>query len=121
LGDSNHLKSLDEIEKEEQAMNKEDLKKLGLTDDAVIDQIIVLHGKDIEGHKAKITTAQTELDGVKKQLTDANAQIESFKGMDIEGVKKSADEWKTKAEQAQAEAAAPHTTGLSGPDWQTTT
>lgn len=85
-------------------MKKEDLTKLGLTDEALIEQVIILHGKDIESHKTKITTAQAEAESLKKQLGDANAQIESFKGMDIEGVKKSADEWKTKAEQAQAEA-----------------
>lgn len=87
-------------------MKKEDLTKLGLTDEALIEQIIILHGKDIEGHKTKLSTAQAEADALKKQLGEANSQIESFKGMDIEGVKKSADEWKTKAEQAQAEAAA---------------
>lgn len=86
-------------------MNAEDLKKLGLEDEEVIQKIIVLHGKDIEGHKTKLTTAQTELDSTKAQLAEANKAIEGFKGMDIEGVKKSADEWKTKAETAQAEAA----------------
>lgn len=85
-------------------MNKDDLKKLGLTDEAVIEQIIILHGKDIEKHKTGLTTAQAEADGLKKQLTDANAAIEGFKKLDIDGVRKSADEWKTKAEQAQAEA-----------------
>jgi hypothetical protein len=87
-------------------MNKEDLKKLGLTDETVMDQIIVLHGKDIETHKGKLATLQTEADGYKNQLADATKTIEGFKGMDIEGVKKSAEEWKTKAEAAQTEAAA---------------
>jgi hypothetical protein len=86
-------------------MKKEDLTKLGLTDEALIEQIIVLHGKDIEKHKTSLTAAQTELDGVKAQLTEANKAIEGFKAMDVEGVKKAADEWKTKAETAQAEAA----------------
>lgn len=87
-------------------MNAEDLKKLGLDDEEVIQKIIVLHGKDIEKNKTSLATAQAELDGVKKQLAEANTQIESFKGMDVEGVKKSADEWKAKAESSQAEAAA---------------
>lgn len=84
-------------------MNKEDLKKLGLTDEGVIDQIIVLHGKDIEGHKGKLTTAQAETEGLKSQLAEAGKTIDGFKGLDIEGVKKSADEWKAKAEQAAAD------------------
>jgi predicted nucleic acid-binding Zn-ribbon protein len=88
----------------EQAMKKEDLIKLGLTDEAVIEQIIILHGKDIEKHKTGLSTAQAESDGLKKQLTDANAAIEGFKKLDVEGIKKAADEWKTKAEQAQTEA-----------------
>lgn len=85
-------------------MNKEDLKKLGLTDEAVMDQIIVLHGKDIEKHKTDTGAAKTEADGLRAQLAEANKQIESFKGMDIDGVKKSADEWKAKAEQAASDA-----------------
>lgn len=46
--------------------------------------------------KEKYANLKTEADGYKKQLTDANAAIESYKGMDIEGIKKSADEWKQK-------------------------
>lgn len=48
--------------------------------------------------KEKYTGLKTEADGYKKQLTDANTTIESYKGMDIEGIKKSADEWKQKYE-----------------------
>lgn len=84
-------------------MKKEDLIKLGI-DDETAQKIIVLHGQDIEGHKTRLSAAQTEADGLKSQLTEANKAIDGFKGMDIEGVKKSADEWKTKAEQAASEA-----------------
>lgn len=85
-------------------MKREDLEKIeGLSKDA-IDKIMALHGQDIEVHKSKLATAQTEIDGLKKQLTEAGTTIEGFKKLDIEGVKKSADEWKTKAEQAQADA-----------------
>lgn len=85
-------------------MNKDDLKKLGIEDDDLIQKIIVLHGKDIEAHKTSLTEANTTIDNLKQQLTDANKQIESFKGMDVEGIKKAADEWKTKAETAEQEA-----------------
>ena len=37
--------------------------------------------------KEKYANLKTEADGYKKQLTDANAAIESYKGMDIEGIK----------------------------------
>lgn len=86
-------------------MNAEDLKKLGLTDEEVIQKIIVLHGKDIEGHKTKLATSQSELDGLRKQITEANSAIEGFKKLDPEALQKAADDWKAKAEAAQAEAA----------------
>jgi uncharacterized protein YqgV (UPF0045/DUF77 family) len=94
-------------------MNKKDLEKLGLTADVLekaglkpelLEQIIVEHGKDIEAHKTKVTTLETERDGLKTQLGEANTTIEGFKKMDVAGVQKAADEWKTKAEQAQADA-----------------
>ena len=46
--------------------------------------------------KEKFDTKVTELKGVQQQLTDANKEIQSYKDMDIEGVKKSAQEWETK-------------------------
>jgi chromosome segregation ATPase len=92
----------------EQVMKRDDLKKL-LGDqigDDVIDKIMAEHGKDIEGKKAEVSTLTTERDALKTQLDQASQQIDSFKTMDIEGVKKSAEEWKAKAEQAAADAKA---------------
>lgn len=87
-------------------MKRDDLKKwLGdQIDDAVIDKIMAEHGKDIERHKSDNGTLTTERDGLKTQLGEASQQIEAFKTMDVEGVKKTADEWKTKAEQAAKDA-----------------
>ena len=85
-------------------MKREDLTKLGLTDDATIDAIMAAHGKDIEKFKTAAETAQAEATGLKTQLTEAGAAIEGFKKLDIEGVKKSADEWKAKAETTAVEA-----------------
>lgn len=85
-------------------MKREDLKKLELSDEA-IDKVMALHGVDIEVHKSKATTAQAEVTGLQTQLSEANTQIESFKGMNIDQIKASADEWKTKAETAQSESA----------------
>ena len=84
-------------------MKREELEKLGLEKEA-IDSIMALHGKDIEANKAKASAAEAERDGLKSQLDEAARAIESFKALDIEGVKKSADEWKAKAEQAKVEA-----------------
>jgi hypothetical protein len=86
-------------------MNKKDLIALGVSEE-IADQVIVMHGKDIESHKAKVTTAQAEIDGLKSQLTEAGAAIEGFKKLDVDGIKAAADEWKLKAEKAQTDAAA---------------
>jgi len=84
-------------------MKREFLEELKLDKEA-IDKIMAENGKDIEAEKAKVTTKSAEIDGLKTQLNEANKQIESFKGMDIEGIKKAADEYKSKAEQAEVEA-----------------
>lgn len=84
-------------------MKREFLEELKIDKDT-IDKIMAENGKDIEAEKTKLTTLKAELDGIKTQLKEANTQIESFKGMDIEGIKRAADDWKVKAETAQTEA-----------------
>lgn len=86
-------------------MNREFLKSLGLEDEA-IDKIMAENGKDIEKFKSEAQTTATELASTKKQLQDANKEIESFRVMDIEAVKKAADEYKNKYEQAEKDAQA---------------
>jgi len=85
-------------------MKREFLKELELTDEA-IDKIMAENGKDIEGFKSKLSTLETERDGLKTQLDEANTQIEGFKELDVEGIKAAADEWKQKAEQAEQDSA----------------
>ena len=85
-------------------MNKQDLMKLGIEDENVAQQIIILHGKDIERIKTDLETKAEEIEKLNAQLAEAGKTIESFKEMDIDGIKAAAEEWKTKAEQAQAEA-----------------
>ena len=46
--------------------------------------------------KDKFDAKVTELEGVQTQLTDANAQIQSYKDMAIDGIKKSVTDWETK-------------------------
>ncbi len=55
-------------------------------------------------HESELTTVNTKVTDLQTQLTDANKQIESFKGMDVEGIKKAADDWKTKYEAATKDA-----------------
>ncbi len=95
-------------------MDKKDLEKLGLTAEAlekaglkpddVFNGIMKVNGLDIEAQKSKVTTLETENAGLKKQIGEANTTIEGFKKLDVDGIKKAADEWKTKAEQAQKDA-----------------
>ena len=75
----------------EQALTKE-----------LIDAILDENGRDIDAAKAKFS----DYDTIKKQLTDANTAIDGFKAMDVDGIKKAADEWKDKFEQSERDHAA---------------
>lgn len=46
--------------------------------------------------KEKLDAKITELSGVRQQLTDANAEIQSYKDMDFDGIKQKASEWENK-------------------------
>lgn len=87
-------------------MKREFLEGLELSEEQV-NQIMKEHGKSVEKYKNDVETMKTlqeTVNGLQKQLGEANKQIEDFREMDIEGVKKSAGEWKEKAEKAQREA-----------------
>lgn len=91
-------------------MKREFLKELGLTDEQV-DKVMAENGKDIEKYKSlsetqanTLTSKEKELDTIKAQLETANEQIEDFKEMDIDGIKKAADDYKEKLKEAQTTA-----------------
>jgi len=77
-------------------IDKKFLEGLGVADEETVNKIIAEYGADIKTEKDK--TAE-----IQKSLDEANKTIQSFKDMDIDGIKKSADEWKSKAEQAEKE------------------
>ena len=54
--------------------------------------------------KDKFEAKETEITDLKQQLDNANKQIDDFKEMDIDSIKKTADDYKQKFEQAQKEA-----------------
>lgn len=66
-----------------------------LSDD-LIEQIMAEDGKAKAEMQNTIATLTTERDGLKTQLSDANSAIQSYKDMDIEGIKQSAADWETK-------------------------
>lgn len=63
---------------------------------SAIDAIMAEHGKAMEGKNNQIVSLTTERDGLRTQLGDANATIQSYKDMDIDGIKARAGEWETK-------------------------
>src|SRR5690349_9534274 len=89
-------------------MKREDLKKLlgDAATDEVLDSIMGMNGADIESHKKTATDLQTQLDATNNQLTEANKQIEGFKGMKVEDIQKAADDYKAQFEKAQTDHAA---------------
>lgn len=80
-------------------MKTEDLKAKGLTEEQIT-YVMAENGKDIAREQNAKTTAEKELADTKALLEDANKQIDSFKSMDIEAIKKSAEDYKTKYEEA---------------------
>lgn len=72
-------------------MKREYLKSLELSEE-IIDKIMDENGKDVEAVKNKYA----DYDNIKVQLKEANKQIENFKNMDIDKIKKAADDWKKK-------------------------
>ena len=81
------------------------LEKLG-ADKSLIDDIMGLHGRSVEEIKKGGEASAAEVARLTKELADASKAIDGFKALDIEGVKKSADEWKSKFEKAEADRAA---------------
>ena len=83
-------------------MNREELEKIGLTKEQ-IDEVMKMKGtliteKDnkIEELSKKLDTVTTERDDFKTQLSNANTEIQSYKDMDVEGIKQKINDWETK-------------------------
>lgn len=82
-------------------MKRDFLKNLDLGNgahlsDDLVEQIMAEAGKTKTEMQNAITSLTTERDGLQSQLSDANATIQSYKDMDIDGIKQSAADWETK-------------------------
>lgn len=77
-------------------MKREEVKGIipGITDEQ-LQQVMDLHGADIERQKQTITTLTTERDAARNSLSDANKKLEGYD-----------PEWRTKAEKAEKDAKA---------------
>ena len=91
-------------------MKTDFLKGLNLSQE-VIDKIMAENGEDISAEQKKAEKITQERDRYKlkaesleTQVNDANAEIQKFKDMDIDGIKQAADDWKEKAEKAKSDA-----------------
>lgn len=89
-------------------MKREDLEKLGLNNDQ-IEGVMKLKSSVINNNtdelntlKQKVTELTTENQNLTTQINDANKEIQSYKDMDIDSIKKSAEDWKTKYEEMEA-------------------
>ncbi len=80
-------------------IDKKFLEGLGVTDEETVKKIVSEYGADVKTEKDAAEQLRT-------QLAEANTQIEGFKNMDIESVKRSAAEWEEKFKQSEAERAA---------------
>lgn len=81
-------------------MKVEFLKGLGLTDEQ-IQSIQAESGKEIQKYKDENATLKVDNDNKQELLDNANKEIDSYKSMDIEAIKKSAEDYKTKYETAE--------------------
>lgn len=83
-------------------MKREFLKTLGI-EDAVLEQVMGEHGKTVEAQKTKLATTEETVSALNKQIEEANTAIESFKSMDIDGIKAAAEQYKADLEKTQTE------------------
>ena len=84
-------------------MTKEELLGIGITEEQ-IPQVFAINGKDVEKAKGELTTKETEVKTLQGQLDTANKQIDDFKGLDIEGIKKASNDYKKQYEDTKTKA-----------------
>lgn len=79
-------------------MKREDLEKLGLSEEQVngIMKLKSTAMSEMDTLNSKIAQLTTDKENLQKQLNDANTEIQSYKDMDIDSIKKSASDWETK-------------------------
>ncbi len=82
------------------SMKKEELTAIGLSEE-VADKVLVIHGKDIEKHKTRITTLEGERDNYKTQLDTANETLKRFDGIDPDKIQEELQAHKTRADEAE--------------------
>lgn len=82
-----------EVDGQPEAITAEELAKR-IQEDKTLNIVNLKDGGYVS--KDKFDAKDTELTGVKQQLEDANKQIQSYKDMDVDGIKKSVADWEQK-------------------------
>ena len=72
------------------------LEGIGITDESIVKSITETYSADIKAEQEAVTTIKTQLD-------EANKTIKSYKDMDVDSIKKSADDWQQKYEKLEAQ------------------
>lgn len=81
-------------------MKREELKKTGLTDEQ-IESVMKMYGESINSVKTELEQVKADNTVKAKTIEEANKMIEGFKSVNVDEIKKSADEWKLKYEEAE--------------------
>lgn len=83
-------------------MKREELIELQVPEES-IKKIMDINGADIERVRQEVKVKEQQLQDIQINLEQANSQIEEFKSMNMDEIKKACEEWKEKAEKAQTE------------------
>lgn len=86
-------------------MKRAELEKLGISKEQV-DAIMSLHGQSVEEIRKVGETSAAEAARLQNELKEAGKAIQGFKALDVDGIKKAADEYKAKLEKSEADRAA---------------
>lgn len=101
-GDATPVPERESIAEKGKCMTRDFLQEMGWEKD-VIDKVMAEHGKGVEAAKKQLADAQQERDALtlerdalRKQLNENEKEIQSYKEMDIDGVKAAASSWEEK-------------------------
>lgn len=85
-------------------MKREDLEKIGLSEEQVnaVMKLKSVAIDEIDTLNNRVAQLTEDKENLQKQIDDANKEIQSYKDMDIDSIKKSAEDWKTKYEEMEA-------------------
>ena len=84
----------------EEKMKKEQLLEIGLNDEQIA-EVFRLNGLDIENLKNENQILTKERDDLSEKLGTANKKIDEFTSLDVESIKKEAEDYKAKFEETE--------------------